>query len=175
MSITGRKYALLEDTGGVELDGPVEKVIDGQDCSFSHPDYASDNVGEAIPEGVGVALDLPRFSVVCIMNGSISNGDFITYSNLTPDTRIRVPVKCKLAEVTFEHGNTATYDIEFRKNGRTSTVLQTDSIVATDGITIDVFVAGLTFVKDDYLDIKYIDQGTNAQDLVMVVFFQAIT
>jgi len=136
--------------------------------------YIAENVQEALEEVDDIAR-LPVSPLPLIMNGTMSNGDWITYSNLTPNTAIVIPVKSQL--VAFTWANTSTsreFDLEFYKNGRGTTKYATREV--RSGLTTSGYFSGLTdpFNAGDTLDIKYIDQGSNASDLVLVLYLKAV-
>lgn len=120
-------------------------------------------------------LSFPRYSIVLIYNGNVSNGDFLTYSNTIPNTDPCVPVKSNLKEVTWVNSNTnVSFDIEFRKNGRTTTPFYTyQTRNNTDGRGI-ILPNVTQFIQGDCISLKYIDQGTNCQDMAVTLFFQAV-
>lgn len=131
-------------------------------------------VQEAVNSGVGTALNTPRFSIPLVYNGTLSNNEFIGYSNLIPgdSTPIVIPIDCVMEEYTFSNSNMADFTIELRKNSTTATVFNSTSKTDTDN-----FVAsGIneTFTQGDTIYIKYIDNGTNAQDAGIVLIFRAL-
>lgn len=137
--------------------------------------YESEDLQGAVEESLTTAISLPRFPTMLLMNGSMSNGDWLTYSNLTPDSSILIPIKCELREFSWANTRTSVdFDVEFYKNGRTTTKYATREI--RSGTAKSGIITGLTdaFDAGDSLDLKYIDQGTNASDLTVVMFFQAV-
>ena len=133
--------------------------------------FTASEAQSAIEEARNTAIGTPRYTIPLVMNGSLSNGDWVTYSNLTPDSSILIPVNCVLKEITWSNSDTnRSFDMVFYKNGRTTTPYATRQIRNLQyGI-----ITGLSdsFVAGDRLDIKYVDQGLNASDLIVVLFFQ---
>jgi len=137
--------------------------------------FTSKNTKDAIFEALNTSVSLPRFPVILVMNGTVSNGDWITYSNLTPSASIIIPTKCELRELTWSNRNSSVeFDLEFYKNGRATTAYETREV--RSGSATNGQFTGLddSFDALDTLDIKYIDQGSNASDLVLVIFFQTV-
>jgi len=136
--------------------------------------FTADEVQSAIEEARQIALDLPVYTIPLIMNGTMSNGDWITYSNLTPDNSIRIPIKSELKAFTYDNTRTSVdFDMEFYLNGRTTTKYATREVRNVDYGGI---FTGLSdpFDPGDTLDIKYVDQGTNASDLTVILFFRVV-
>lgn len=132
-------------------------------------------VQEAIGGGVSTALNTPRFSIPLIYNGTLSNNEFIGYSNLLPgdSTPIVVPINCILEEYTFSNSrDTADYTIELRKNSTTATIFNSISQVNTK--TFVQTGINESFTQGDEIYIKYIDNGTNAVDAGLVLIFRAV-
>ena len=137
-----------------------------------------DNVQDAIAAGgekAQVALDTPRYAIALQYNGTVRNNTFFGYSNLIPgdDTPVVIPVKSQLIEYSFSNSSSgADYTIEIRKGSTTSTVLDTQAQTNTQffvrsGLAID-FDAG------DTIFCKYLDNGKNASDAAIVLFFKAV-
>lgn len=133
-----------------------------------------DTVQEAIQNGVSNALNAPRYTIPLLYNGTVSNNEFIGYTNLIPgdSTPIIVPKTGFLEEYTFSNRNSnADYTIELRRNSTTATVFDTESKTNTqsfikDGIN-EPFNAG------DEIYVKYLDNGNNATDVVIILLFRA--
>lgn len=136
--------------------------------------YDSDvlNVQDAL-ELTQTLADAGRYALVLQHNGSVSDGTFIGYDSLIPGdaSPIIFPEPCTIFEFTFTNNRaTADYTLEFRKNSTVATPFYSVSKVNTqffaDTIIEEDFAAG------DQIYIKYVDDGTNAQDVVMVLFMQ---
>jgi len=120
-------------------------------------------------------ISLPRFAVPLIMNGTMSDGDWITYSNYLPDARILIPQKSILRDIVWgNRSSSREFDLEFYKNGRTGTPYATRE-VRSGGSTYGAFYdQNDSFDQGDTLDIKYIDRGSNATDLHVILYFQTV-
>lgn len=135
---------------------------------------AADNVKDAIDE-VFQQASIAVFTIPLIYNGTLSSDTFISYSNLTPNTPIVVPVNAEFVGFTFSNSRaTADYTIEFRINTNVGTpfysVSKTNTQFFADTLpTPEVFSAG------DVISVKYVDDGGNANDAVWVLGFRAIT
>lgn len=136
--------------------------------------FSAEDTQAAIEEAKATAAGLPRFTLPLIYNGTVSNGDWITYSNLTPNARIILPVKCRLQEVSWSNSrSSADFDYDLYKNGRgTGTLLDTLEI---RNLQYGYFTSiNQDFNAGDIIDIEYIDQGTNASDLCTILYFQML-
>lgn len=120
-------------------------------------------------------ISLPRFAIPLLMNSGLSGGDWITYSELLPDSRILVPQKSILRDIVWCNRNTSVeFDMKFYKNGRTGTpyiIREVRSGALSYGAFYD---QEDSFVRGDLLDIKYIDRGSNASDLSVILYFQTV-
>lgn len=140
----------------------------------SNPTNVQDAI-EAGGEKAQAALDTPRYAITLQYNGTVGNNTFFGYSNLIPGdaTPIVVPVKSELIEYSFSNSSSnADYTLEIRKNSTISTILDTQTKVNTQ-----FFVrSGLAipFNSGDTIFCKYIDDGNNASDAAMVLFFKAV-
>lgn len=125
-------------------------------------------------------LDLggfPRAGLPLVNNGSQNNNDWITYSNLTPDAKITFPVKTRINEVTFANSNSdVEFDIQVYKNGIAGgNLVDTWSFDTGPGIDFgSLSNIDLDLEIGDWIRLKYIDQGTNTSDLVLVVYFSRL-
>ena len=168
------KVSVLE-LNGEEYDTPTERILQAKDARFSASGFLADEAEAAIVEAKGAAISLPRFPIICVMNGTVSNNDWLAYSNLTPDASIVIPTKCELREVTWSNSSSnRSFDFVFYKNGRGTTPYATRSVRnsaaaygAFSGLA-DAFSAG------DTLDVRYADQGLNLNDAAIVFFFQTV-
>lgn len=139
--------------------------------------FNSEDTQSAIEEAKQNAEGFPRAGIPLINNGTQGGGDWISYSNLTPNVEIIFPVKTKLNELTWGNSrDNVTFDLEIYKNGTTSgdlvrTLSITSSVNIKSGFidTIDE-----TFEAGDWIRIKYISQGTNTSDLVVLLWISRI-
>jgi hypothetical protein len=132
----------------------------------------AENVRDAILEVDTIARDFVKFSTPCIYNGNLSDGVFIGYNNLIADKKIIFPVAVKLTEVTWSNTRiNVSFDLKFYKNGtdpgdlfRTFEIrINADGYGYYNGFE-DSLAAG------DYVLIEYIDQGTDANDMSLVLW-----
>lgn len=135
------------------------------------------NVQEAIAAGgekAQTALDTPRYTILLQNNSTVSNNTFIGYDSLIPgdSTPVIIPIKSQLLEYTFSNSNNADFTLEFRINTTTGTPFRSDSKTSTQYFA----QAGLLqqFNAGDRIYIKYIDNGTNASDAVIMLTLKAI-
>lgn len=145
---------------------------------FTDIGFTSTNVQDAIIEAKQNAEGFPRAGIALIQNGSMGDNDLVSYSNLTPDTDIVFPVKTKLNELTFANSNTSVEcDLEIYKNGTGGGNLIDTLNISTGGSRnayFDLNADNITFEAGDYMKIIYKDQGTNASDMVVVLWISRI-
>lgn len=135
---------------------------------------AAENVKDAIDEASAQA-SVAVFTIPLVYNGTLSADTFISYSNLTPNTPVIVPINSEFVAFTFSNSRaTADYTIEFRRNTNIGTpfysVSQTNTQFFADTLPIaELFNAG------DFISVKYVDDGGNANDAVWLLGFRALT
>lgn len=139
--------------------------------------FTADEVQAAIEEAKLTAEGLPRLSINLINNGVTGNNDWISYSELTPNTNIIFPLPVRLSEIAWSNSNTSVeFSVEFYKNGRAGGDLLFTYGPVTSGAANFGYVSGLNyeFAAGDWIIPKYIDQGTNCSDLVLSLWLQRI-
>ena len=148
---------------------PVARAIpyDNSDSSSN-----AENVKDALDEISNIA-DVAIFTIPLVYNGTISSDRFISYSNLTPNSPIVVPINSEFLGFTFSNSrNGADFGLEFRINTTTGTafysVSKTNTRFFSDNNPSQLFTAG------DIITVKYLDQGGNSNDVVIVLTFRAI-
>ena len=142
-------------------------------------DFDAETTQEAIEEARDTAAGFPRAGLALIYNGTAGNNDLISYSNLTPNTPIVFPVNTQLNELTFANNrNSVECDIEVWDGGVSSgTLVKTVNVSTGAGVNNQVFDLNsdnLTFNQGDFIQLRYIGQGTNARDMVIVLWISRI-
>lgn len=139
--------------------------------------FTADNTQTAIEEAKQNAEGFPRAGIILVQNGTQGNGDWITYSNLTPDAKIVFPVNTRINEVTFANSSS---DVEFSlvvyKNGIAGgNIVDTWTFDTGPGIDFG-YLDGLAldFVAGDWIRLLYQDDGTNTSDLVVTIWISRI-
>lgn len=145
----------------------------------SEPDrpngFTSENVQDAIEEAKATAPGLlARFTISLLHNGTVGNNTFFGYNELINGsaTPVILPIKCIFSEFTFSNNKAnADYTLEFRRNITTGPPFLSVSKVNTkfffeDGIS-QQFNAG------DSIYVRYRDNGDNASDAAVVLYFKA--
>lgn len=149
---------------------PVARAIpfDGTGTTFTSTDTQS-----AIVEAKNIAVGLPRYTLLGVFNGIVSDGNWLSYSNLVPgDTvPILIPVKCSLKEVTFYNINSASGRLDFYRNGTLAENIF-DSLSITNSTSGTKANFTQIFNLGDTLRARWVDLGTNPNDAVIVYFFQ---
>jgi len=151
---------------------------DSASIPFDDPGFVSDNTLDAIVEAKNTAAGFPRAGIILVYNGTVSNNDLISYSNLTPNTPIVFPVNTQINEVTFANNrNSVECDLEIYDGGTGGTLVKTLNVSTGAGVNNQVFdvnVDNLTFDAGDFVQIVYKDQGTNARDMVVTLWISRI-
>lgn len=146
------------------------------DSTGQQSNIVSENVQEAIEEAYWAAPgSIARFTIPLLHKGTVGNGTFLGYSESITgdDTPIILPRKCQITEFTFSNNRTsADYTLELRKNSTTAPVFFTVSKVNTKLFSEQ----GLSeeFLPGDQIFVKYLDNGTNARNVAMILFFKNI-
>lgn len=146
---------------------------------FTDPSFSSTNVQDAIIEAKQNAEGFPRAGIPLIQNGTMGNNDLVSYSNLTPNTDIVFPVATKLNELTIANtSNSVEFDLELYKNGTGGGDLIQTLVISTGGgnsnQVFDLNGDNIIFAAGDYMKIIYKDKGTNAKDLVVMLWISRI-
>ena len=141
--------------------------------------FVSTDVQNAIVEARDTASGKVRYTIQLIMNGSVSNGSRIAYSELLPTTPVIIPKNSILREITFSNQNTTTdaqFDIYRRAvpastNGTGgATFLQ--SWVLTNQLSSVLSGLNYSFTAGQEILIRLTDTGDNPSDLAMALFFE---
>jgi len=170
-----RKFACVEEDG-INLPDYKERLVRASDTTFDNSTngYDATDSQAAIEESLGTAISTIVIPITLVYNGTLSNGDWITYSNLTPDTRVAAPIDSTFLGFTWSNSRSSLeFDLVFRKNGRTQTPFYTYQIRNSPNKFAQVTGLDYDFDAGDIIDIEYIDQGTNASDMALVIFFIA--
>lgn len=161
---------IIGERNGVELLDNEEYVLIPENIPFSSPGVVSDNVKDAILETNGIA-QAQRYPIILTHNGSVSNGTFLGYSSkISGDSSpIVIPASGTLKEFSFSNSKTsADFTLEFRKNSLTATpffsVSKTNTQFFVQTGVDEVMTVG------DRLYVKYVDNGTNANDAVVIIY-----
>lgn len=144
------------------------------DTSLNDFPSTIEEVQSAIEYAKQNAEGFPRAGLPLIYNGTVSNNDWVSYSNLTPDVPIIFPVNTKLNELTWANNNNdRDFDIEiYREDGTTYlTKFEVRNSTNNYGYFEDI---DLTFTAGTGMRIKYIDQGKNCRDLCLVPWISRI-
>ena len=152
----------------------IKEVADSVPFDNDTNGFTSENVQEAIEEVQDIASPL-RVPISLIYNGTLSNGDFIGYSNLLPgdNTPIIVPITGSFVEFTWSNNNaSADFALEFRINTTGGAAFFTWSVDNTQTAAV-VLPVPESFSIGDEIYVKYIDEGTNARDAAIVLLFKS--
>ena len=140
--------------------------------------FAAENTQDAIEEARDLAAGFPRAGLALIQNGTMSSNDLVSYSHLTPNTPIVFPVNTQLNEVTFSNNRSSVEcDLEIWNGGLTGGTLVKTLNVSTGTELSEIFDLNadvITFSAGDVMQIRYIDQGTNARDMVVTLWISRI-
>lgn len=149
-----------------------EIPLDASNVWFNDPIY--DNVQDGLTN-VGDLVAPLRVPLALVYNGNLSNGDFIGYSNLIPGdaTPVLAPITGTFTSFTWSNSSAnADFALEFRKNSTTATPFFTWSVDNTQTAAV-ILPSAESFTAGDSIYVKYIDEGQNAQDAVIILQFRA--
>ena len=136
--------------------------------------FTADNVQDAIEEVDNEVTPL-RVPLNLIHNGTLSNGDWIGYSNLLPgdETPIIVPITGQFVEFTWSNeAANADFALEFRLGSTVATPFFTWSVDNTQTAAV-VLPTPESVTVGDTMFIKYVDEGQNASDAAIVLLFRS--
>lgn len=177
---TSRFKILQVEQDGVESAFPKELQFDADKMYFNNASslFSSDNVQGAIEEGTNLAIDLPRFPISAVHNGTMNDGQLVGVTNLVNNPLI-VPTKSKLANITFYQGGGATKNGSYRFyiNSETpSNLFFTWGLAATE-LAIASSPADFTspiFLAGEQLNIYFNSTGSSHSSVSLMCFFQAV-
>ena len=143
--------------------------------------FTADQVQSAIEEAKQNSEGFPRAGLPLISNGIVSNGEYVTYSELLSNKRILFPVRIRLKELTWNNTNTSlgAFDFEIYKNGTAiGNLIYTYTTPAADrtaGFGYFVFPVNVDIAAGEYIYIKYVrPSGASLSDLALVIWISRI-
>jgi len=156
-----KMYVSLTDT----YTGKIQLIAED---TVTSPYYT---VHDKLQSQIGIA----RFPIQLVMNGTMSNNDYVTYSNLISNPAIRFPTNSKLTEITWNNSNTSVdFDLEFSRFEADGTAYSGNPFYTYEVRNQDYgdIETGLDydFLEGDYIEIVYKDQGTNCSDFVCILW-----
>ena len=135
--------------------------------------FASENAQAAIEEVADIA-NAAVFTIPLVYNGTLSGTKFISYSNLTPNSPVIVPINCEFVGFTYSNSKSgADYTFNFRNNTTTGTPFFTVSKTNTQFFA-QTLPTPETFTAGSEISIQYVDDGTNSNDGVWILTFKAL-
>jgi hypothetical protein len=139
--------------------------------------FAAVNVQKAIEEAKQNAEGFPRAGLPLTVNGTVTTGSWITYSELLSNPRILFPVSIRLKEITWVNSNInlGAFTFQVYKNGQAAgNLVFTYTAPAGDrtaGYGYYVWASNLDFAAGDSMYIKYVKpSGTSLADLALIVW-----
>lgn len=81
MPLSGRKYSLLEDTGGVELVHATEKVVAAEDCSISSPNLPGIEDVKSALEYLSPSIKGKDHNNLITHDHNVTSGSYLTIVN----------------------------------------------------------------------------------------------
>lgn len=152
------------------------KSAHAAEIPFSDPSFSASTIQDATIEARTAAVVTARYTVVTTFNAVVSDRQWLGYNNLLPGNTVPivVPVNSTLKEITMSfNGTSVSGKLELYRSGTstenkvyTLTLANVNtSIVATDVNTV--------FTSGEFLRGRWVDEGANPQDLVIVYVFQA--
>lgn len=138
--------------------------------------FSSSDTQSAIEEAKQNAEGFPRAGVRSTYNGTISANQWLGPSELLPNTPLIVfPVSTKLNEITWSNQTTnVAFRIQFRLNSRTGTIFYTLTVTSPNSGFGYVSGLNFTFSPGDTIHAQYLDDGTNASDVDLILWISRI-
>lgn len=137
--------------------------------------FIATEVQSAIEEAKATG-DAAIFPITLQHNGVVNNNTFFGYSSLIPgdDTPVIIQKDALFTGFTFSNKVIdADFTLEFRKNSLVSAPFLTVSKTNTQFFSHDL-VSQESFSQEDEIYVKYIDDGTNASDVGIVLTMKAV-
>jgi hypothetical protein len=161
----------LFEVGGVAKATPFDNSTNG---------FIATNVQAAIEE-VRFVAESKRLVLTLTNNGTLANGNWITYSELLANPRILFPIKVRLKELSWVNNNVnlGAFDFVCYKNGQAAgNIIYTYSAPAADrtvGYGYHLIPNAFDFLPGESLYIKYVKpSGTSLADLALLVYIERI-
>ena len=134
--------------------------------------FVADETQAAIEEVKSLVDGFPRAGIGTAHNGTVSNNQWLGPNELLPNTPLLVaPVPLKINEITWANQNiNVQFRIQFRLNSRTGTIFYT--LTVTSPNTGSGFATGVDFTLNpgDTVHAQYLDDGTNASDMSLMLW-----
>jgi len=135
--------------------------------------FASSNAQDAIEEAKDLA-QAAIFPISIVWNGTASGTFFFSYSNLTPNSPMIVPVESNFVGFTFSNSkSTADYILNFRNDTNIGTPFYTITKNNTQSFA-QILPSPELFAGGDFISVQYEDDGTNSNDVVIQLFFSVV-
>ena len=170
---TDRVKILVVERNDVELQFHEELDLIAHNIPFDEPGFVADNVGDAVIE-TGDAVAVLVVPISLVNNGTIGANSFLGYSNLLPgdSTPIVTPLAGSFVGFTWSNSKTdCDFALEFRLDSTTATPFFTWSVDNTQTADVSLVTAEAVTSGQKFY-VKYIDEGTNASDAVIVLKFR---
>lgn len=152
---------------------PVAKNVPFDNTSNG---FTSDSTQEAIEEAKSQAEGFPRAGIRSIANGTVGSNQWIGPTELLPNTPLLVaPVSLKINEITWSNQNTnVAFRIQFRLNSKTGTIFYTLTVTSPNSGSGFVSNVNYTLNPGDVIYAQYLDDGTNASDMDLILWVSRV-
>lgn len=179
-----RYRVIVVEDNGVELGFQTELDLDANNTDFdpTGTGFSATTVQSAIVESKDLAIELPRFPLSAIHNGTLSDGQLVGVNNLVNNPLV-IPVKSQVAEITYYQNGGSSRDgqLRFYRNSETApnlfftwTFNNTETAVAESTNAGGSDFTSPTFNQGDELLIYFDDNGSNPVDVSILVYMQAV-
>lgn len=138
--------------------------------------FTSTNVQAAIEEAKQNAEGFPRAGLRSSYNGTVGGNSWLGPNELLSNTPLLVcPVTLKLNEITWSNQNTnVQFRIQFRLNSRTGTIFYTLTVTSPNSGSGYVTGVNYTLSPGDTIHAQYLDDGTNAADMDLILWVSRV-
>jgi hypothetical protein len=139
--------------------------------------FTAQDTQTAIEEAKQNAEGFPRAGARSSYNGTVANNDWLGPNELLSNTPLLVsPVTLRVNEITWANSNSnVAFRIEFRTVSKTGTIFYT--LTVTSPNSGSGFVTGVNFDLPPGTTVwaQYKDDGTNAQDLDIIIWVSRVS
>jgi hypothetical protein len=140
--------------------------------------FVATNTQAAIEESA-TKLAKTRFSFVCTFNGTVTNNQWLGYSELMPGdiVPLRIPKNSILREISISFaGSNIDGIVVLYKNGTAAGNIIDSTTVTFANVTGGAVFENLnySFASGDQLRGRWTDDGDNPSDMAIVYFFEVV-
>lgn len=156
--------------------GSPTQVAESVPFSNDGNGFVSTNTQDAIEEAKQNAEGFPRAGLRSSYNSTVGGGSWLGPNELLSNTPLLVaPVALKINEITWSNQTVnVQFRIQFRLNSRTGTIFYTLTVTSTNPGYGYVTGVDYSLAPGDTVHAQYLDDGTNASDMDLILWVSRI-